>query len=231
MTPKTEFRGVLWDFDGTLVDTEPYWIKAEYRLIESYGATWSQEDALQLVGNDLLDSGRYIIERTGIPLTPAQIVDALLDDVVDQLRGHIPWRAGARELLIGVREAGIPCAMVTMSYQRFVAPVIGALPEGTFAAVVTGEFVTRGKPHPEPYLDGAARLGLEPGECIAIEDSVTGSTSAIAAGCPTIVVPSHVTVTPREGAVILDALPATWLDLCQAASQTDPRYGGDRVDA
>ena len=225
------FQAVLWDFDGTLVDTEPYWIKAEYRLIESYGATWSQQDALQLVGNDLLDSGRYIIERTGIPLTPEQVVDALLDDVVDQLREHIPWRAGARELLESVREAGVPCGMVTMSYQRFVAPVLEALPADTFETVVTGEFVSRGKPHPDPYLEGAARLGLEPFSCIAIEDSVTGSTSAIAAGCPTIVVPSHVTVEERTGAMVLGALPATWAELVEAAAKTTAGYGGSRVDA
>jgi HAD superfamily hydrolase (TIGR01509 family) len=226
-----KFQAVLWDFDGTLVDTEPYWIKAEYRLIESYGATWSHEDALQLVGNDLLDTGRYIVARTGIPLTPAQVVEALLDDVVDQLRDHIPWRVGARELLTSVRDAGVPCAMVTMSYQRFVAPVIEALPADTFAAVVTGEFVSRGKPHPEPYLEGASQLSLEPASCIAIEDSVTGSTSAVAAGCPTIVVPSHVTVEPRAGAVVLDALPATWTALQQAALHTAAGYGGARVDA
>lgn len=230
MTLRTEFEGVLWDFDGTLVDTEPFWIRAEYRLIESHGATWSQEDAMQLVGNDLLDSGRYIIERTGIPLTPAEVVDALIDDVVVQLRGAIPWREGARELLASVREAGVPCGMVTMSYQRFVAPVLDALPADTFAAVVTGEYVTRGKPHPDPYLEGASRLCLEPSACIAVEDSVTGSTSAIAAGCPTIVVPSHVSVEAQLGAVVLTELPPTWAALCEAASQTDPRYGWSRVD-
>lgn len=232
MTLKTEdFQGVLWDFDGTLVDTEPYWIKAEYRLIEAHGATWTHEDALALVGNDLLESGRYIIERTGIPLTAAEVVDALIDDVVVQLQGHIPWRAGARELLADVRDTGIPCAMVTMSYARFIAPVIDALPTDTFAAIVTGEFVSHGKPHPEPYLEGASRLGLAPSSCIAIEDSVTGSTSAIEAGCPTIVVPSHVAVPSRTGAVVLDALPLTWAALREAASRATPRYGGTRVDA
>ena len=56
--------------DGTLVDTEPYWIEAEYELAEEYGGTWSQEHALQLVGNDLLESGRYIREHMGIDLSP-----------------------------------------------------------------------------------------------------------------------------------------------------------------
>lgn len=220
------FGAVLWDFDGTLVDTEPFWMKAEYRLIESYGAAWSHEDALQLVGNDLLDSGRYIIERTGIPLTPEVVVDRLLDDVVAQLRAHIPWRPGARELLADLTAARVPCGMVTMSYQRFVAPVLEALPAATFAAVVTGEQVSRGKPHPEPYLEGAARLGFAPAACIAIEDSVTGSASAIAAGCPTIVVPLHVAVDERPGARVLAALPESWAALRDAAAPCLAGYGG-----
>lgn len=224
MTPRTE--AVLWDFDGTLVDTEPYWMKAEYRLVESYGGTWTHEDALALVGNDLLVSGRYIIERTGIPLTPVEVVDRLLDDVVAQLREHIPWRPGARELLADLLAEDVPCGMVTMSYQRFVAPVIEALPEETFRAVVTGEVVSEGKPHPEPYLEGAARLGLDPATCIAIEDSVTGSTSSIAAGCPTVVVPLHVAVPKREGAVVLPSLPATWAALRDAVAPVLAGYGG-----
>jgi HAD superfamily hydrolase (TIGR01509 family) len=227
MTQRTEpLQAVLWDFDGTLVDTEPYWMKAEYRLIESYGGTWSHEDALELVGNDLLDSGRYIIERTRIPLTPEEVVDRLLDDVVSQLREHIPWRPGARELLAALARADVPCGMVTMSYERFVAPVIEALPAGTFVAVVTGEKVSRGKPHPEPYLEGAAQLGLDPGSCIAIEDSVTGSTSAIAAGCPTVVVPLHVAVEEQPGSTVLPALPTTWEALRETAEQTHARYRG-----
>ncbi|GAC1379115.1 MAG: HAD family phosphatase [Marmoricola sp.] len=224
MTLRTE--AVLWDFDGTLVDTEPYWMKAEYRLIESYGGTWSHQDALELVGNDLLESGRYIVARTGIPLSPAEVVDRLLDDVVAQVREHIPWRPGARALLLDLAAAGVPCGMVTMSYERFVAPVLEALPEGTFTAVVTGEKVSRGKPHPDPYLEGAALLGLDPAACIAIEDSVTGSSSAIAAGCPTVVVPLHVAVPDRPGSVVLPSLPTTWDALRDAVQPVAARYGG-----
>ena len=73
---------VLWDMDGTLVDTEPYWIATEYAMAEKYGGTWSEEHALNLVGNDLLESGDYIRVHMGIDRTPQQIVDELLDGVV-----------------------------------------------------------------------------------------------------------------------------------------------------
>jgi HAD superfamily hydrolase (TIGR01509 family) len=192
--------------DGTLVDTEPYWIAAEFALAERYGGSWSREHALELVGSDLLDSGRYIREHMGIDLTPERIVDELLDSVIERVEQAVPWREGARELLASLHEAEVPCALVTMSYARFVKPIVAALPDGTFAAVVTGDVVDRGKPHPEPYLAAARDLDVLASECLAIEDSDTGTTSAVAAGCRVLVVPLHVSVPPGPGRVFTDSL-------------------------
>lgn len=204
---------VLWDFDGTLVDTEPYWIATERELAGEYGAGWSEEQGLQLVGNELLVSGQMIIDQTGIPLTPGQVVDRLLDGVVARLRAEIPWRPGARELLADLRAAGTRCGLVTMSYQRFVAPVLEALPGDTFACVVTGDQVSAGKPHPEAYLQAAGFLGLDPRQCLAIEDSLPGSTSAAAAGCSVLVVPAHVPVAENPAWSVRSALPTHAADL------------------
>jgi HAD superfamily hydrolase (TIGR01509 family) len=197
---------VLWDMDGTLVDTEPYWIEAEYELVAEHGGTWSREHALNLVGNDLLLSGAYIRDHGGVDLEPAEIVDRLLDGVIARIRRSVPWRPGAVELLAGLKAAGIPCALVTMSYQKFVAPVLAALPAGTFTAVVTGDAVTVGKPHPEPYLTAAAVLGVDPRHCLAIEDSNTGAKSAVAAGCTVLVVPNHVPVLEGDRRVFRETL-------------------------
>ncbi|MEP6817474.1 MAG: HAD family phosphatase [Marmoricola sp.] len=197
---------VLWDMDGTLVDTEPYWMEAEYDLIGAHGGTWSHEHALNLVGNDLVASGRYIREHSGIGLEPSEIVEQLLDRVVDRMGTRVPWRDGAPELLDSLRDAGVPCALVTMSYRCFVAPMLAALPEDTFDAVVTGDAVSRGKPHPEPYLKAVSLLRLSPAECLAIEDSNTGARSAVAAGCTVLVVPNHVPVLPDDGRVFRDSL-------------------------
>jgi HAD superfamily hydrolase (TIGR01509 family) len=192
--------------DGTLVDTEPYWIETEFALAEKYGGTWSDEHALSLVGNDLLESGRYIREHMGIDLEPAEIVEQLLDGVVARVEQQVPWRPGAVELLTALRAADVPCALVTMSYRRFVAPILAQLPADTFADIVTGDAVTFGKPHPEPYLKGAALLGVPPEECVAIEDSNTGARSAEAAGCTVLVVPNHVPVLPGERRVFVQSL-------------------------
>ncbi len=185
--------------DGTLVDTEPCWIAAEYEMAARWGGTWSHEHALNLVGNDLLASGRYIREHMGIDRTPEQIVDELLDGVVARVSHEVPWRPGARELLATLHEHEVPCALVTMSYQRFVAPILAALPDGTFDVVVTGDRVANGKPHPEPYLVGAELLGVRPESTVAIEDSETGVRSATAAGCAVLVVPCHVEVPTGPG--------------------------------
>jgi HAD superfamily hydrolase (TIGR01509 family) len=185
--------------DGTLVDTEPYWIDAEFALAERYAGSWSREHALQLVGSDLLDSGRYIRQQMGIDVEPEQIVDELLDAVIARVERAVPWRDGARELLASLRAAAVPCALVTMSYARLAEPILAALPSGTFDAVVTGEVVDHGKPHPEPYLAAARRLDVLAAECVAIEDSDTGATSAVAAGCRVLVAPLHVSVPPGPG--------------------------------
>lgn len=202
----TSPRAVLWDMDGTLVETEPYWIESEFALAERHGGTWSHEHALELVGNDLIDSARYIRHHMGIDLEPAEIVEQLLDGVIARVEQAVPWRPGAVELLGGLGERGVPCALVTMSYRRFVAPVLAALPADAFNAVVTGDAVSQGKPHPEPYLKAARQLGLHPSECLAIEDSNTGARSAEAAGCTVLVVPNHVPVLEGERRIFVASL-------------------------
>ena len=199
-------HAVLWDMDGTLVDTEPYWMDVEFELAARHGGRWSREHALNLVGNDLIESGRYIREHMGIDLEPAQIVEELLDGVVARVVDEVPWRPGAVERLADLGEREIPCALVTMSYRRFVAPILSALPDETFGAIVTGDSVSRGKPHPEPYLRAAALLGVDAAYCLAVEDSNTGARAAEAAGCMVLVVPNHVPVLEGERRVFADSL-------------------------
>ena len=199
MTVTRSIAAVLWDMDGTIVDTEPYWIAAEYDIVEMHGGTWNDVHATFLVGADLLDAGAYIRDNGPVPLTPHEIVEMLLDRVVTSIQREIPWRPGARELLAEVRESPTPAALVTMSWRRFAEPVVQALPEGSFNATVVGDDVEKGKPHPEPYLLAAERLGVDPRDCVAIEDSPTGVASALAAGCTVLAVPNHVTVPTPEG--------------------------------
>ena len=175
--------------DGTLVNTEPYWIAAETELIESFGGTWTHEEALVLVGSGLWHSAR-VLQAKGVPLTEIEIIDNLTDRVLEQLvEFGIPWRPGARELLIELREAAVPTALVTMSVSRMAHHVADRLGFPGFDAVVSGDDVTNSKPHPESYLRGAELLGVDIAQCVAIEDSLPGITSAHSAGAVVIGVP------------------------------------------
>jgi HAD superfamily hydrolase (TIGR01509 family) len=119
---------------------------------------------------------------------------------------EVPWRPGARELLESLHAAGVPCALVTMSYTRFVKPILEELPPDTFRVVITGDTVARGKPHPEPYLAAARDLDVLAGECLAIEDSDTGATSAASAGCTVLCAPLHAGVPAGPGRIFTDSL-------------------------
>jgi len=197
---------VLWDMDGTLVDTEPYWIDAEHEVVAEAGGVWNDEFAHQLVGNALEVSAQLIIDQSGIPLSVPEIVDALLTRVISRVEQRVPWRPGARELLLELGRLGVPSLLVTMSWRSLADVVVRSLPEGAFDHLVTGDAVSHGKPHPEPYLEAVRLAGAEPADCIAIEDSPAGVRSATAAGVPTIAIPHVVPVPPIDGAVHLDTL-------------------------
>ena len=183
---------VLWDMDGTLIDTEPYWMQAETDLVTSFGGTWTHDDCMSLVGSGLPYSAA-ILQSRGVDMEIDEIVSWLTDRVQLKLAQHgLPWRPGARELLASCAAAGVPMALVTMSIERMARQVADLIGTDTFTVIVAGDMVTESKPHPEAYLRAATLLGVDPARCIAVEDSPTGLRAAIAAGTIAIHVPHEV---------------------------------------
>lgn len=180
--------------DGTLIDSEPYWIEAETALVRQFGGQWSEQDGLSLVGLPLIDSA-VILQSRGVDMPSDEIVHLLTGQVAAQVGGQVPWLEDAYALLHLVHAEGIPCALVTMSYATMADALVAQAP-GTFDAVVTGDQVSNGKPHPEAYLTASERLGVDPRRCVAIEDSPAGIGSAVASGARTIGVKRHVDI-PR----------------------------------
>ena len=191
--PVPALQAVFWDLDGTIVDTEPYWIQSEKDLVGEYGGSWTDEDALELVGQALGYSARRL-QQAGVPLPVEDVISALTEKVSARIQEQVPWRPGARELLEELAAADVPCAMVTMSTGPLARLVAGQLPAGTFRLLVTGEMVQRGKPHPDPYQLAFDQLAAEvpslsKARCAALEDSLPGYTSAHAAGLTAVAVP------------------------------------------
>ena len=215
---------VLWDMDGTLVDTEPYWFEAERDLVESYGHEWPDHHAHALVGFDLLDSAEYIRQHGHVPLEPEEIVERMLVGVVERIREKLIWRPGARRLLAELNAAGVPCVLVTMSWRRLVEPIVEGLPDGTFQALIVGDEVPlgRGKPHPYPYEMGAAAVGADPRDCVAIEDSPTGVRSALTAGCQVVGVPNMKALESAQRLTLVESLREIDLATLEQLFETTP---------
>ena len=200
-------KAVLWDMDGTLVDSEPYWLLSESALAQDYGKVWTKEHGHELIGKSLYDSSAILKERFDIKdLTAQQIIDRLTDSVISNLQHSLPWRPGALELLMELKQAGVKTALVTMSMRRMALAVVEAIPFQAFDVVIAGDDVTLGKPHPEPYEKAAQLLGFSPADCIAIEDSETGLLSAEAAGCLPLGIVNLMHLTQTGTRVIRDSL-------------------------
>lgn len=198
--------------DGTLVDTEPYWMRAETELVAEFGGIWTQEDCLSVVGAGLWTSANLLRDR-GVQLEPDDIVDRLTDRVQEQIDAlGAPWRPGAVELLRQLREGGVKTALVTMSVRRMAAQIAAALPFDGFDIIVSGDGVEKPKPHPEAYLTAAGLLGVEPASTVAIEDSIPGLASAVAAGANAIAVPHILQIPEGEGHVVWESLEGRGLD-------------------
>lgn len=198
---------VLWDMDGTIIDTEPQWLEGELALAQRYGATWNQHMGDQLVGMSLPESILIFRDLTGISATPETLIAELIQEMVTLVSsGYSDWRPGARELLTSLRDHHVPCALVTMSYTELANVVLEMLPPGTFDAVVTGDQVSQGKPHPEAYQKAAELLDVDVRRTVALEDSIPGVTSAAASGAWTIGIPAHQSIPSSTDYAVIPTL-------------------------
>ncbi|WP_369690274.1 HAD family hydrolase [Nocardia arthritidis] len=201
--------GVLWDMDGTLLDSEKLWDVAVRELAREHGREMTDAIRHALIGASGPNALRIMFTGLGIAPTPDSLRAAgefLERRVTELMTGPIPWRPGAKDALAMVRAAGLSSALVTNTKRSLTEFGLDTLGRDFFDVSVCGDEVAHGKPEPDVYLRAAELLGLDPEHCVAVEDSPTGARAVQAAGCALVVVPCEIPVPHAPGRVFRDSL-------------------------
>ncbi|WP_202918346.1 HAD-IA family hydrolase [Streptomyces cavernae] len=233
-------QAVLFDMDGTLVDTERLWWETVEQVASALGRPLAPADQPEVLGQAVEHTARWLAGVTGRPDAP--IAGALHREFAERVRTGIVPRPGALELLDALAHDGVPTALVTASPRTVADTVLDALGAGRFAVSVTADDTERTKPAPDPYLAACRALGVDPARCVAVEDTGTGVSSAEAAGCTVLAVPSLAPIEAAPGRTVLASLEGVTPEgLRGLVGHTAPRYelrvmtwnlwlGGARVD-
>ena len=203
-------EAVLWDMDGTLIDSEKIWDIGLRELAVQLGGELTQRTRDAVVGSNMDNTIREIYTSLTLELDLAAMEKAgqwLNERTAELFRLGVPWRPGAREALDSLRTHDVPMALVTSTERALTEIALDSIGRSYFAATVCGDEVDgRNKPDPTPYLRGASLLGIPAARCVAVEDSQLGMQSAVAAGCTVLVVPAEVPIPPGEGWTVRDSL-------------------------
>ncbi|GAA4868676.1 HAD family phosphatase [Saccharopolyspora cebuensis] len=210
MTPDARPAAVLFDMDGTLVDSEKLWTIAMDDFAAANGGALADATRERMVGSNMPRSMRMLLGDLGLPAEETDVVVAgkwVATRVTELFGEGLEWRPGAREALRAVRAAGLPVALVTSTIRSITELALDTLGHDTFDVTVCGDEVAgRNKPLPDPYLKAAALLGVAPADCLAVEDSPTGVAAAEAAGCAVLAVPCEVPLEPGPHRALRDSL-------------------------
>jgi HAD superfamily hydrolase (TIGR01509 family) len=202
-------KAVLWDMDGTLVDSEKVWDVSLAALYEKLGGKLSPAVRASMVGSVAENTMLIVYTDLGLDLDRDAMAESsrwLNDYTAELFEEGLPWCDGAKELLDSLAAEQTPMALVTNTQRALTERALNGIGRQYFSATVCGDEVRSGKPAPDPYRRAAELLDLSPQDCLAVEDSVTGTTAAERAGCPVLVVPNDVEVPAGSGRCHLSSL-------------------------
>jgi HAD superfamily hydrolase (TIGR01509 family) len=185
------FDAVVFDLDGVLVDSEPWWHETRLALAAEHGLTWTEDDSRAVMGPNSLGWARIMRDRRAFPYTDEGLVAVVVDRLVARyVREPGPVIAGAADAVRRIA-ATMPVAIASSSHPRVIEAAVDALGlHGVFSRIVSSDEVVHGKPAPDVYLLAAARLRVEPRRCLVVEDSYNGVRAGRAAGMAVALVPS-----------------------------------------
>jgi HAD superfamily hydrolase (TIGR01509 family) len=189
---------VVFDLDGVLVDSEAAWDAARRELVRERGGAWKDSATRDMLGMSSLEWSQYVADELGVDLAPEEISARVVDQLLSAYREQLPLMPGAVEAVERLA-ARWPLGLASSSNPEVIELVLSESGlERHFSAWVSSTQVGPGKPAPDVYLEAARRLGVDPKDCVAIEDSENGIKSAHAAGMPVIAIPNPQFRPPAE---------------------------------
>lgn len=197
---------ILFDMDGTLIDSEPLWLEAEIEIMEELGCNWDQQDQINCLGGPIDKTENYMQDRSN-NIKPFGYFTKKLDDVMEKkLSTKLNLIPNALEIINDCKRSELKIALVTASSGRLMSAVLKRFPVGIFDAVVSYDDVKRSKPDPEPYLLASKTLGVDITNCVVIEDSLTGVQSGLNAGAQVIGIPHLVKMPSNPNLRVVESL-------------------------
>jgi HAD superfamily hydrolase (TIGR01509 family) len=208
------FSAAFFDMDGLFLDSEPQWHQSQQEICARYSYSWDDDDQRICIGGPLSRVGDYISDICAHDMTGPQVVEELTQMMLVKLSSKAILMRGAFVAVERVRQV-MPVALVSASPRILMDAALTTLPSDFFQFTISADDVARTKPFPDPYLEAAKRMGVDPATCVVFEDSLTGIASAKSAGCAVVAVPHYVDVALAPKVRVVDSLEAVSLDFLE----------------
>lgn len=197
---------ILFDMDGTLIDSEPLWLKAEIEVMAEVGCHWDEQDQINCLGGPAERTERYMQERSQNIKPYGYFINRLHEVMRERITNELDLIPNALSLLKECKDLGIKTALVTASSRDLMTIVLKRFPIGTFDVVVSGDDVEKSKPDPAPYLLAAKQLSVDISKCLVLEDSLTGVQSGLSSGAKVIGIPHLVQMSEHPNLRVISSL-------------------------
>ena len=197
---------ILFDMDGTIIDSEPLWLQAEIQVMAELGCHWDEQDQINCLGGPMERTEKYMQDRSG-NVKPYGYFGQRLNEVMKlKFVKDLELIPNALELITKSKEAGLKTALVTASGRELMNSALTRFPENSFDIAISRDDVANSKPHPEPYLMAAERLKVKIDECLVLEDSMTGVRAGLDSGAQVVAISHIISITTEKNLRVISNL-------------------------